>query len=36
VLEESADGEGALFRVRGERGDIEGLRERIGQLQGGN
>lgn len=33
VLEESADGEGALFRVRGERSDIEGLRERIASTQ---
>jgi len=30
VVEESADTEGALFRVRGERTDIERLRERIG------
>ena len=34
VLEERADKEGAFFRVRGERKDIEGLRERIGQAQG--
>ena len=33
VLEERADTEGAFFRVRGERKDIEGLRERIGQAQ---
>jgi GTP-binding protein HflX len=31
VLEERADAEGAHFRVRGERKDIDGLRERIGQ-----
>jgi hypothetical protein len=30
VLEERADTEGAFFRVRGERKDIDGLRERIG------
>jgi GTP-binding protein HflX len=30
VLEERADSEGAFFKVRGERKDIEGLRERIG------
>ena len=34
VLEERADTEGAFFRVRGARKDIEGLRERIGQAQG--
>ncbi len=34
VLEERADTEGAFFRVRGERKDIDGLRERIGQTQG--
>ena len=34
VLEERADTEGAHFRVRGERKDIDGLRERIGQVQG--
>ena len=33
VLEERADTEGALFRVRGEHKEIEGLRERIGQAQ---
>ena len=33
VLEERADTEGAFFRVRGERTDIEGLRERIGALK---
>jgi GTP-binding protein HflX len=32
VLDERADTEGAFFRVRGERKDIEGLREKIGQL----
>ena len=31
VLEERAEGEGALFRVRGESSAIEGLRERFGQ-----
>ena len=35
VLEERADAEGAHFRVRGERKDIDGLRERIGQAMGG-
>jgi GTP-binding protein HflX len=34
VLEERADTEGTHFRVRGERKDIDGLRERIGQAQG--
>ena len=34
VLEERADSEGAFFRVRGERKDIDGLRERIEQAQG--
>ena len=34
VLEERADTGGAFFRVRGERKDIDGLRERIGQAQG--
>jgi GTP-binding protein HflX len=34
VLEERADTEGTHFRVRGERKDIEGLREQIGQAQG--
>jgi len=29
VLDERVDGEGALFRVRGERKDIDALRERI-------
>jgi GTP-binding protein HflX len=29
VLEERADAEGAFFRVRGERADIDGLREKI-------
>jgi GTP-binding protein HflX len=29
VLEERADSEGAFFRVRGERADIDGLREKI-------
>ena len=33
VLEERPDADGTLFRVRGERKDIEGLRERIGQPQ---
>ena len=33
VLEERADTEGTHFRVRGERKDIDGLRERIGQAQ---
>jgi GTPase len=33
VLEERADTEGALFRVRGQRKDIDGLRERIKQAQ---
>ena len=32
VLEERADTEGAHFSVRGERKDIDGLRERIGQV----
>jgi len=31
VLEERADGEGALFLVRGEREAVEGLRERFAQ-----
>ncbi len=35
VLEERADAEGAHFSVRGERKDIDGLRERIGQATGG-
>jgi GTP-binding protein HflX len=34
VLEETADAEGARFRVRGERKDIDALRERIERLQG--
>ena len=34
VLEESADTAGAHFRVRGERKNIDGLRERIAQAQG--
>ena len=34
VLEERADADGTFFRVRGERKDIDGLRERIGQAQG--
>ena len=34
VLEERADGGGAIFSVRGEPKDIEGLRERIGPVQG--
>ena len=34
VLEERADAEGTFLRVRGERKDVDGLRERIGQLQG--
>jgi GTP-binding protein HflX len=34
VLKERADTEGTHFRVRGERKDIDGLRERIGQAQG--
>ncbi|MCX7139285.1 MAG: GTPase HflX, partial [Proteobacteria bacterium] len=33
VLEERADTEGTHFRVRGERKDIDGLRERIGKAQ---
>ena len=33
VLDERADTEGAHFRVRGERKDIDGLRERIEQAQ---
>ncbi len=33
VLEERADMEGALFRVRGDRKDIEDLRQRIGQAE---
>jgi GTP-binding protein HflX len=33
VLDERADTEGTHFRVRGERKDIEGLRERIAQAQ---
>jgi GTP-binding protein HflX len=33
VLEERADTAGAFFLVRGERKDIDGLRERIGQAQ---
>jgi GTP-binding protein HflX len=31
VLEERAEEEGALFRVRGEQGALDGLRERLGQ-----
>jgi len=34
VLEERADTAGTFFRVRGERKDIDGLRDRIGQAQG--
>jgi GTP-binding protein HflX len=34
VLEERADTGGTFFRVRGERKDIDGLNERIGQAQG--
>jgi GTPase len=34
VLEERADEKGTFIRVRGERKDIEGLKERIGQAQG--
>jgi GTP-binding protein HflX len=34
VLEEQADADGALFRVRGAPEDIEDLRTRIGQVQG--
>ena len=34
VLEERADTEGAHFSVRGERKDLDVLRERIGQAQG--
>ncbi len=34
VLEEQADTDGALFRVRGTPEDIEDLRARIGQGQG--
>jgi len=34
VLEERADAEGAHFSVRGERKDLDVLRERIGQAQG--
>jgi GTP-binding protein HflX len=34
VLEQRAETEGAFFRVRGERKDIDGLRERIEQAQG--
>jgi GTP-binding protein HflX len=33
VLGERADTEGAHFSVRGERKDLDGLRERIGQAQ---
>ena len=33
VLEERADTGGAFFRVRGERKDIDGLRERIGLIR---
>jgi GTP-binding protein HflX len=33
VLEERSDAEGAFFRVRGERKDIDGLRERIAQAR---
>ena len=33
VLEEQSDTEGALFRVRGQRKDIDDLRERIKQAQ---
>ena len=35
VLEERADTEGTFFSVRGERKDIDALRERIGQAAGG-
>jgi GTP-binding protein HflX len=35
VLEEQADAEGAHFKVRGERKDIDGLRERIDQAMAG-
>lgn len=35
VLEEQADTDGALFRVRGAPEDIEDLRARIGQVQSG-
>ena len=31
VLEESADGEGALLRIRGEREFVQGLSERFSQ-----
>ena len=31
VLEERADGEGAFFRVRGERNTVQGLRTQFGQ-----
>ena len=33
VLEERADGEGAFFRVRGEREAVKGLREQFGQAR---
>ena len=33
VIEETADSEGAWFRVRGERTDIERLQERIGRIR---
>ncbi len=33
VLEERAETDGAFFRVRGERKDIDALRERIGKAQ---
>jgi GTPase len=33
VLEERADAEGAFFRVRGERGALEGLREQFSQVR---
>ncbi|MGK2951984.1 MAG: hypothetical protein ACSLEZ_06325 [Thiobacillus sp.] len=31
VLEERADEEGAFFRVRGEQGALDSLREQLGQ-----
>jgi GTP-binding protein HflX len=33
VLEERADGEGTFFRVRGESGTVNGLREQFGQTR---
>ena len=36
VLEERADAEGTFFSVRGERKDLDALRERIGQATGGH